>query len=401
MMCSIPRQKIQKTTNILFQISSVGISGAEIVVLNVIKYLNREKFMPFVYCHVKNIRLIERLRRLKVEYRTTSKFPELKKIGRPGLKFSKIFAYIRSISGICFELIPLIKQKKIDIVYANAYPDCLYCIFPAAIMRVPLVWHVHNIRKIHWMNSFLYRIAGALSRKIITVSNACKLNLLKTKINPSKFVTIYNGIDLERFQREESRKDIRKELKIDSKTKLVGFFGQPIPEKGHVYFIEAAAEVVKIFPDSKFLIVGYLHDSEYQNELYKNVNRLKIQNHIIFTGWRDDIPDIMASIDVMAHARTTPEPAGLVLIEAMAMGKPVVTSGTGGIPELVENGVTGIIVSPEDSEALASGIITLLQNPQKAGNMGLEGRKRVEERFSLDRQIKEIEELLTGIRELK
>jgi glycosyltransferase involved in cell wall biosynthesis len=194
---------------------------------------------------------------------------------------------------------------------------------------------------------------------------------------------------------------VRKDLGIDSGAKVIGLFGQPLPEKGHSYFIEAAAEVVKLFPGTRFLIVGYVYRSAYQRSLESLIKKLDLYQHVLFTGWRGDVPQVMAAVDVLVHARITPEPAALVLLEAMVMGKPVVCSATGGSPELVLDRVTGLLVPPQDSRAIADGILYLLENPELAYQMGGSGRKRVEETFTLDRQIRKMGDVYTEVMGLR
>lgn len=388
---------MKRKLNILFTSDSRGVSGAEIVMLDIIKNLDKARFVPFVFCHEKNKQMVERIKALNIEYNTTTEFPNQAKVGDPTLAPSKIIRYIRGMIILYYQIEKIIKTKKIDLIYANSYPNCLFCSLPALINRRIMVWHVHDISRIHRLNWFVYIALGMMCSKIITVSNACRENLLEAKINPSKIVTVYNWVDLKKFNPDIHIQKTRSKFGIGETDKIVGFVGQPIPDKGHKYFIEAAAEVIKILPNTKFLIVGYLFKSNYQRSLYDLINKLNIQNEVIFTGWRDDVPEVMASIDVLAHARINPEPFALVLLEAMAMRKPVVASRTGGVPEAILDGITGFLVPPQDSKALSEAIIKLLENPQKAKQMGLNGRKRIENYFTLEKQIKMIENLLEEI----
>jgi glycosyltransferase involved in cell wall biosynthesis len=388
---------MKKSRTILFVSNSLGVSGAELIMLDLMRAMDRGRFIPYLLCDERNKQLMERARDLNIEFRTTSKYADGAKAGISGIALKKILAYVRGILGMHFELTKVIRTIRCDLIYANAYPCCLYCLLPAQIMKKPLIWHVFNIREISKYNWFNYKIAGSICNKIITVSNACADNLLKANIPRRKMVTIYNVREFKMPSNSAKMSVVRKELGIGKQTKLIGLFGQPIPEKGHEYFIQAAFDVIKIFPESKFIIVGYLYDSDYQKYLNKLVDDLNLQNHIVFAGWRDDIPEVMSSIDIMAHTRVTPEPAALVLIEAMAMGKPVVASNTGGTQELILDNVTGILVPPKDSQAMANAIIDLLRNPEKARQMGFNGKKRVEENFTLDKHARSIENLFEEV----
>jgi glycosyltransferase involved in cell wall biosynthesis len=382
---------VKTRKKILFVCDSRGISGAELVILRVMNHLDKTKFIPFVFCHTKNKAFIDNLKKLKIEYITSSHFPDIDVIGKPGIRLSKIKEYLYSLIWLSLEIIPYIRSRNIDMIHVNLYPNCLYCLLPSLATGKPLIWHVHNIRKINKINFLIYLTAGLVCRRIVTVSEACKKNLRKAGIPSSKMITIYNGMDLIKFNPNKNGRKIKTELGILPEMKTIGLFGQPLPEKGHRYFIEAASEVVRQFSASRFLIVGYLYDSDYQKYLNRLIDDLGLKEQIVFTGWREDIPDVMASVDILVHARITPEPAALVLMEAMATAKPVIATATGGTPELVVDQVTGIVVPPKDPKALANSILALLKNPEKAIQMGNNGRRKVEENYTIERQMLSLE----------
>jgi len=143
----------------------------------------------------------------------------------------------------------------------------------------------------------------------------------------------------------------------------------------------------------EFLIIGHVYVDTYHQTLIRRIEKLKMKDKITFTGWIEDIPTALKSLNILVHARFTPEPAALVLMEAMAMGVPVVAFGTGGTPELILNRKTGMLIPPKDHRALAQAIVQLIQNPEKARLMGLLGRQRMEENFTLSRQLRAIEGL--------
>lgn len=136
-----------------------------------------------------------------------------------------------------------------------------------------------------------------------------------------------------------------------------------------------------------------MYADSYHQELTSLVKKLDLESEIIFTGWRSEAPSVLESLDILAHARITPEPAALVLMEAMAMGVPVVASKTGGTSELILDGKTGILFPPKDSHALAQAVVRLIKNPERANRMGQRGRQRMEEKFTLSKQMEAIEGL--------
>ena len=142
-------------------------------------------------------------------------------------------------------------------------------------------------------------------------------------------------------------------------------------------------------PIIKFLIVG---DGPLKAELEKLSNGLNIRQNCIFTGFRQDIPDILSAIDMLVMSSLY-EGMPMVILEAMAASKPVIASKVGGIPEMVRDGETGILVPPKDVDALAEKIIVLLKNKDKARQMGLAGRRRVEEEFDVNIMVRKTEEV--------
>jgi glycosyltransferase involved in cell wall biosynthesis len=378
---------------ILFVSDSAEISGAEFVLLNILKSLDRDRYSPYLFCNGKNTHLQHEAEKIGISCMKSFHFPQLARIDKSGVSLSKVAAYLRASAAIYCEMRHVIHAENIDLTYANAYPCCLYCLLPALLSRKPLVWHVHNMRRTTPLSRPIYRIVGAVCERIITVSEACRTNLLQASLSASKIKTIYNGLDLSRFRRKGNGQSFREEFKIRPHTKVIGLMGQPLPEKGHRYFVEAAAEVLKTDPDVKFLIVGHMYADSYHQELTSLVKKLDLESEIIFTGWRSDAPSVLESLDILAHARITPEPAALVLMEAMAMGVPVVASKTGGTSELILDGKTGILFPPKDSHALAQAVVRLIKNPERANRMGQRGRQRMEEKFTLSKQMEAIEGL--------
>lgn len=159
--------------------------------------------------------------------------------------------------------------------------------------------------------------------------------------------------------------------------------------------------MVKELPDARFLLVGdaIFGEKSFVDELKEMCRELGVAEKVVFTGFRDDVPGIMRSIDLLVHASTLPEPFGMVLIEAMAACRPVVATRAGGVQEIVDNGVTGILVPPRDEDAMARAIIEILSDGGLRQRMGEAGLRRVEERFSRDETTRGIEREMLAILE--
>jgi glycosyltransferase involved in cell wall biosynthesis len=213
-----------------------------------------------------------------------------------------------------------------------------------------------------------------------------------------RIVQIADGIDISVFNPAVSGKRIRSELGIGVEERLVGFVSRLDPWKGADVFISIAARVAVDVPDVRFLVCagelpGY---EEYASDLERQAKSLGIGDRVIFTGWRyrlDDIPEVMAAIDILVHTSVRPEPFGLVLIEAMASGKPVIAASDGGVPEVVEDGVTGFLADPREISSYVQRLKDLLNNRPLARQVGIAARRRVEGNFEMGNYVRRIERL--------
>jgi len=225
------------------------------------------------------------------------------------------------------------------------------------------------------------------------VLNITVYKMLKQFINVSKINIIYDGVDLGQDIRIP-KGSFRRELNLDFQS-LVGIAGRFIEGKGHKEFILAAKEVNKISPDVKFVVIG---DNKGGDEKYfieaKELARSKgLSGTIIFTGWRNNLSEVMQDVDIVAQPYTRPEGLPNTIIEAMALAKPVISTNIPGPSEIVVNDETGFLVPAGDINVLAERIIYLLKNPDIAKKMGEKGRKRVEEVFDIRKTVKQIETL--------
>lgn len=168
-------------------------------------------------------------------------------------------------------------------------------------------------------------------------------------------------------------------------------------------FFWKPAEVVKRNYNIKGLIIGglaelsYDSSSRYLDRLHVMVKFLGLGEKIIFTGHRSDVPCLVAALDVVVHASSTSEPFGLTVIEGMAAGKPVVATAAGGVLDIIEDGVNGLLVPCKDSKAMARAILQILSDRDKAKKMGLAARRRVTERFTVQQQVTAVQKLYDSI----
>ncbi len=366
---------MSETYTILYLANSGDIiGGGQISLLGLLKRLNRGKYHPVVVCPSVGS-LYDELKRIGVETHI---------VRMNTLRNLNFLLWVKTIN----RLVQLIKSKKIQIIHSNGSRATIFGGIAARLTKIPLIWHVRIVNS----DKLLDRLLARLASKIIVISKAVsrRFNWLKNK--EDKIVLVYNGIDLERFKPNVGIRKVRGES-LSSKTPMVVTVGRLDWYKGHKYLLEAAEKIVQILPDARFLIVG---DGEYRKRLENQVKQLNLDENVIFTGNRKDIPEILAGIDLFVLSSVS-EGFGRAVAEAMACAKTVVATKAGGLSEVVEDGITGRLVSPKNSTALAEAIIELLKDKKKAENMGIAGRKRVEKLFSIERNVKSIEELYEKI----
>ena len=290
------------------------------------------------------------------------------------------------------KLLDIIDRENIDIVHSNTTTTWAGGI-AARIAKIPAVHHVREvtIASPEILGWAITRIVNSVADKIITVSDAAGKVFHNNKIPQNKLVTIYNGVDIQEFHPSNEGAALRKEFGIDDNTVLVGLVGRFNPRRGHRCFIEACAKVKNgCSINTQFMIVGgkpkvqgktQTAEEKYESEMLSLIKKLGLEREIILTGTRQDIPQVMAALDILVHPSTT-DAGPRSPLEAMASGKPVIASAVEGNIEEVEDGVTGILFPSGDSDALAQALIKLIENKTMRERLGSAGRNRVERLFT-------------------
>jgi glycosyltransferase involved in cell wall biosynthesis len=240
----------------------------------------------------------------------------------------------------------------------------------------------------------IHRKAEKVFNHFICVSEYLADNLIhQHELKKNKISTIYNGIDLDYFNAALEFPRKRNEFLQEGEGILIGAIGRLVAEKGLDYLLECMPEVLKRFTQVKLLLVG---DGPSRIRLERRVLSLGLKDNIIFTGFRNDIREILSCIDILILPSLL-EGFPMIILEAMAMAKPIVASDIPGIREQIINGKNGILVPIKDSNALAAGIISILSNKKVAENIGLAARKTVDEKFSIERMVAETESLYSSL----
>jgi len=223
--------------------------------------------------------------------------------------------------------------------------------------------------------------------QLIAVSHAMEQKIVDEGRATAPVRLIYNGVDIERYEHQEPGHTLRDEYGMEPGSRIVGVVARLEPEKGHPTLLEAWPLVLQQVPDAYLLVVG---EGSRRAELEQLARELRVAHRVVFTGRREDMPAVTAAFDV-AVLPSYREAQGLTILEAMALSRPVVASNVGGIPEVIEDGVTGLLVPPHDAEALAAAIVRLLTDHAYADTIARAGHDLVHDRFCIELMVKEIE----------
>ena len=283
-----------------------------------------------------------------------------------------------------------IHRRRIEVVHTHMSRAHFFGVLLRWFAGVPSVAtaHAQNFQP-HWM----------FNDRVIAVSEAtrlfhCRFNLVR----PNRIETIHNFAPLDSAAPDSAagKRQARASLGAGDDDLLVGIVGTVIPIKGQLHLIRALPRVLAAGGDVRLAIVGEERVPEYSELLRKEAKRLGVAGRIVWAGHRADVPAVMSALDVCVMA-SLKENLPMVVLEAMAAGVPVVATAVGGIPECVAPGETGLLVRPGDSDSLAQALIELLGDSVRRRALGLAGRRRVRDHFSVDKQVSLIEAALERV----
>jgi glycosyltransferase involved in cell wall biosynthesis len=299
---------------------------------------------------------------------------------------------------VLLDLVRLVRRVRPHIVHANSTKAGFIGRLAAKLAGVPVVLftaHGFFLYEPFWgrakrlLYAVLERAGGRLCDLVIAVSEADRQRMIEYEILPAeKLVVVHNGLDADACTMEGSAARTDRSL-LPFHGKIVGTVAHFYPIKGLQFVIRAAALVGQGYPETGFVIVG---DGEQRLELEHLVKRLGLDSHVAFLGQRDDVSEILPLFDVFVLP-SVKEGLPFALLEAMAAARPIVASAVGGIPEVITDGETGLLVPPRDPEALAKAISTMLTDRGKAQQMGLAARERVLASFTVTRMLEQTEQL--------
>lgn len=293
-------------------------------------------------------------------------------------------------------LVTLLKALRPSIVHTWLFTADLYGRVAACRARVPVI--VSAVRSVEPDKPWHYVAADRLLRRVthaFTVNAEAIGQVLaaRERVSPARIHTIYNGVDLGVFDSAKADGAVRRRVGVDVTTPLIGMVGRFAPVKDHATFLRAAAVVRRELPHARFLLVG---DGPLKEEMSRLSRALGLKEHVHMWESQSDIAAVFAALDVVVVSSRY-EGCCNVILEAMAMGKPVVATAVGGNPELVGHEQTGLLVPPADPMPLAEAIARLVRDPRRAHAMGQAARRRVEERFGLSRMVHQTQRLYDDV----
>ncbi len=354
------------------------LGGAEMDLLSFVQGLNREEFQAIVACPAQGP-LRQELQALHVPV-CEVRLPAWRKL-RDVLRIPKsVLALVR-----------LIRKWQVDVVHVNDYWWAPVGWLASRICKVPCIVHIRQQiepRRIkqYWLSK---------PDQLLAVSENIRSVAIDAGVKPQRIQLVYSGIHLTCQFDAVDTTSVRRQHHLKPDRPVIGSVANLFPRKGHEYLLEALVEVRKEIPDIYCFIVGE-GDHRYQEKLHEIVQMRGLQRCVTFSGFQKNVMEYVAAFDVFVLPSVL-EGFGIVLLEAMALKKPIVASRVGGIPEVVEDGVMGLLVPPGDPKSLARALVRLLRDPSTRFRMGQAGRQRLETYFTLEQTMAKIQGLYRSL----
>jgi glycosyltransferase involved in cell wall biosynthesis len=375
-------QLYRSRINVLLAIDKAGydgkMHGGGRFFFNILSRINQERFkvIPCILRREDSLKSLFEKEGIRVRYLGRGKFDPL----------------------VLFDFLKLIRKEKIHIMHLNSFGSQLFGRLSGAITGVPTIIHGHGIDYCPtWYQKTSDLFLSKFTDRAITVSTSVKADYIKRrKIDPKKVLVIPNGIPLEDFETipEQKCREIKKHFRIKSDYYVVGTVTRLREEKGNRYFLEAAAEVLKVSPMTYFLLVG---DGPLLDELRLLAKQLGISRNVIFAGHQHDVASLLSIFDVKVISSVT-EGHPLAILEAMATRKPIVATNVGGIKDILNNGEIGLLIPPREPHAMADKIIYLLQHKKEREQLAMKAYQE-SRKYSLDVYIRHLERVYEEIDE--
>ncbi|MDD5109034.1 MAG: glycosyltransferase family 4 protein [Candidatus Omnitrophica bacterium] len=375
--------------NLLYIITKLELGGAQRQLLSLIAGLDKEKYRVFLFSAKEGL---------------LAKEAEL----IPGLTLKKSRFLERPVNFIkdilvFIEICAFIKKNKIELVHTHSSKAGILGRFAARACKVTAIihtvhgWSFNDYQPRILRNFYLFfeKLCAKFTGKIIVVSYSDREKGLNSSIgSQGQYVLIRYGINASEFAASDLRNQARQALGINKDELAVGMVACFKPQKSPLDFVKIALAVKKEICGIKFIMVG---DGQLRNKVSLLIKELGLQDKIILTGWRPDIAFILSALDIFILTSLW-EGLPIAVLEAMAAGKPIIATDTGGISEVIENGKNGYLVKPQDNQAMQNRITELLRSRQKREEFISLGRARIDsEEFLLTKMVRATGELYLNL----
>lgn len=369
---------------ILFVNLEGRIGGAEMSMLLMVKHL-RKDFEIVVVCPARSV-LSKSLAFMKID------FHELP--NSPRYRYSSIFSIAYwlktswSILRIAFKVNP-------DIIHANSFYAGGPAVLAALITRKKLVLHARDLADF----GLLLKFYSYFCQKVIAISKSVKSMLVHKGIKPDKIRVVYNGVDKSDGTINENRDLLNTPIHNDKHPFVFANIGQFVPWKNQTHFLKAASLIVGDLPNARFMLVGddiFGRDSEYKKSLLSHVGNVKLKERVDFLGWQEDMSKVWPKINCLVHTANR-EPFGRVIVEAMAHRIPVIAIDSCGPGEIIQNGVTGILIQPDDVNELRDAMLKIAQHTKFTNILTKTGYEHVMSNFTAEKTAEQVRKVYTKL----
>ncbi len=352
-------------------VNGFAIGGGEMKVLELVKRLDKSRYNITV-CSVGQGGPLE------AEFRKTVERVEIY-----DKKFSFDFSLIAKVAI-------LMKEQEIEILQTTLFYADIIGAYAAYLAKVPVVVSWEPVTGPFTFRHYLsYKLAIQKIDRVVAVSEAIRQQVIhERKLPPEKVMTIHYGVDLKKFATTDQTMT-KTDIGVSDDHLILGTVARFDYPKGHKYLIDAAPAIVQKYPNARFVLVG---DGPLRQEIEQQILKLGLSDHFVMLGFRRDIQQLLGIFDLFILPSLS-EGLPNAVLEAMACSKPVVATAVNGVVEVVEDGKTGFLVPPANSDRMAAAVLKILKSTENMKNMGKYGRERVVRHFSIEQQIRKFEEL--------
>ena len=284
----------------------------------------------------------------------------------------------------------LLRKERVQILQTHLFDAGLVGVLAAAVARTPITivtrHHLDQVRLVgSWVHVGLDRWMARAADRIVVLSHAVRNYMIVNEdLEGDKIDVIYQGFDFEKLSAtEEERRCVRAEFKFTSEF-VIGCVARFFSTKGHIYLLSAVKDLAKTIPQIRVLLLG----NGSRRAIEDMIHHLGLDGRVVFAGHRTDVPACLRAMDVVVHPSLS-EAFCQVLVEAMSVGTPLVTTDVGGAKEVVIHGKTGMVVPAASSDAIYTAVLELYQHPERGLAMAAAAQRSVHERFTVDRMVSE------------